>query len=546
MNNLEQKLQTVIKGEVIVGEEAKQKYAHDTSIFEITPEAAVAPKDVEDISSLINYVNTHKKEQPNLSLTARSAGTDMSGGPLTDSIVLDFTKHFNNIVEVNDDSVVVEPGVYYRDLEKVLNEKGLMYPTYPASKDLCALGGIVNNNSGGEKTLQYGKTNNYVLGLDVLLSDGKQYHISKVSGKTLEKKLSQKDFEGELYRNIHELLSKNYDLIQKSRPIVSKNSSGYNIWDAWDGKTLDLTQLICGAQGTLGFVTKAELKILPKPKYERLYVVFMKDLKNLPHFVQDVLALKPTTLEITDDHTFKIYMRYAREMASIIGAGGLINTARLFLPETLLIMRHGMPKLITLVEFEGDDTEELQEKMKTLDALVKKHEMIGHKVRTKLEANKYWKLRRDTFKLLREKIKNKKSTPFVDDIIVRPEYLPGFLPELTKIMDASKLFYTISGHLGDGNLHIIPLMNLKDPKERAKIYPVTDKVYDLVLKYHGSLSAEHNDGLMRSPYLKEQFGEKVYKIFEEVKHIFDPNNIFNPHKKVGVTKAFAQRYVIKS
>jgi len=540
-------LKEIIKGEISSDELTRKKFSRDTSIFEIFPEVVVSPKDTADIQALVEYVNKNKKKNTNLSLTARSAGTDMSGGPLTDSIVVDFTKYFNHIHTITKDYAIVEPGVYFRDFEKELLEKNEFYPPYPASKQLCALGGIVNNNSGGEKTLQYGKTNKYILGLRTILSDGNEYYVEKITVKEAEKKAKQKNFEGQVYKKILNLLSKNQDIIKPTRPNVSKNSSGYNIWDAYDGEHLDLTQLICGAQGTLGFVTEAKLRLVPKPKHSKLYVVFLKSLHELPAFVQEVLALKPSSVEITDDHTFRIYLRYAREMAELLGSsGGILETMKLFMPETLLILRHGMPKLIALVEFEGNETRDLNHEIRQVGEIVKRHKLIGHPCRTKMETEKYWKLRRDTFKLLREKITDRHSTPFVDDIIVRPELLPEFWPKLTSILDRSGIFYTISGHLGDGNLHIIPLMDLRKECEREKIYPTTDAVYNLTLQYKGSLSAEHNDGLIRSPYLKQQFGEEIYKIFEEVKHIFDPHNIFNPHKKIGVTKEYAMERMIKS
>lgn len=545
MQDLSEQLQKIVKGEVIADSEGKKKFRRDTSIFDIEPQVVVAPAIEQDIQNIVNFVRENKKKNPELSITARSAGTDMSGGTLTDSIMLDFIPHFNHLKVVRNNYFISQPGVYFRDIEKKLTERGKMYPPYPASKDLCAVGGLVNNNSGGEKTYQYGKTNKFIEELEMVLSDGKIYTFKKLTKAELEKKMQQKDFEGEIYRKMWDLVIHNQEVIKNSRPQVSKNSSGYNIWDIWDGEHFDLTQVICGAQGTLGILTQAEMRIVHKPKHEKLYVAFMKNMKDLPQFVNDVLPLKPTSVEITDEHTFKIYLRYAREMASILGTGGLFNTMKLFWPETKLVLRHGMPKLITLVEFEGDETKDLNFEMNELDKIVKKYKsMTGRKVKTKLEAEKYWKLRRDTFKLLREKIKDKHSTPFVDDLIVKPQDLPEFWPQLTAILDEEKLFYTVSGHLADGNLHIIPVMDLRDPKERAKIYPSTDKVYDLIFKYKGSITAEHNDGLIRGPYLEKEFGKEVFGIFKEIKQIFDPENIFNPHKKTGATLEYAKAHMI--
>lgn len=521
---------------------AREKFARDTSIFEVAPTAVVAPKNSSDIGKLVDFVNSERKNgNQQVSLTARAAGTDMTGGPLTDSVLLDFMQHMNHVLEVGADYVVVEPGVYYRDLEKTLAEKGLWYPPYPASKDMCAMGGVVNNDSGGEKTLRYGKTHDYVLEMSMILADGKEHEIRKTGKKEIDQKSG---FEREIYRKIYDLLDKNRELIAKTKPTVSKNSSGYNIWQALgDDGSLDLTKILCGAQGTLGIMTKAKLKTILKEKFDKLYVVFINDLSILPQFTKDVLALSPTSLEITDDHTFKIYLRYAREMAAVLGAGGFWETAKLFFPEAMLILTGGIPKLILLVEFEGNDENAEMEEIRQMGEIVKKYHLRGRFARTQIEMDKYWKLRRDTFKLLREKVKGAYPTPFIDDLEVHPDDLPDFWPKLTKLLDENKILYTISGHLGDGNLHIIPLMNMKDPQTREKIFSITPKVYDLVMGYHGSITAEHNDGLIRGPYLEKEFGPQVYQIFKEIKAIFDPQNIFNPHKKTMASFEFSKAHV---
>lgn len=524
------------------------KYCRDTSLFEITPERVVTPENSSDLMELVKFVNEHKKDSPDLSLTVRAAGTDMTGGPLTDSILIDAMVHMNKILSWTSDTVTVQPGVFYKDLEKELDFRNLLLPSYPASKEACALGGMVANNSGGEKTLQYGKTDKYLKSLKIVLSDGKEYLIEPLDKKQLDKKLKLKNFEGQIYKNIYNILSTNYNLLESSRPIVSKNSSGYNIWDviSKDGSIFDLTKLIVGSQGTLGIITEATLKLVPKETKSSLYVVFFKDLSRLPEFTKLVLELRPSSVEITDDHTFKLYLRYFREMAQILGSNGLIQSALLFLPEFLMILKSGLPKLVCLVEFAGNNQEKLDEKISFLQKTVDSLNLVGHKCKDQKEADKYWRLRRDTFKLLRQKIKGLYPASFVDDLIVQPELLSEFLPKLQKILDASEIIYTISGHLGDGNLHIIPLVDLKKPGMIDKIFSVTDEVYDLVLQYHGSLSAEHNDGLIRGPYLEKEYGPEVFEIFKEIKKIFDPQNIFNPHKKTDSSMEWTRGHVRKS
>jgi len=540
---LREELTPLIKGEINDEKKTRDEYSEDKSIFQVTPEVVVFPKDSDDLKILVRWASEQRQRGRNVSLTARAAGTDMSGGPLTESILVSFTQHFNQIKTITADTVTVEPGVYFRDLERAIGERGLMFPSYPASKEICAVGGIVSNDSGGEKSLRYGKTHRYVRALKVILSDGEEHFFESVSRDELKAKQALPDLEGEIYRRVDELMTQHHELLERSRPKVSKNSAGYNIWDVSTGDTFDLTKLFVGAQGTLGLVAEATLTLVPKPKHERLAIVFAKQLGRLPEFVHEVMQLGPVSLEATDDHTFKLYLRYAREMASLLGARGLFATIKLFLPEFMMVLTGGIPKLVVLVEFEGDDASALEVQLQKTMTLARQHGLRGKIVTSALEAEKYWRLRRDTYRLLREKITDRTAAPFIDDLIVPPDRLPEFLPELYKILDANKLLYTISGHIGDGNFHIIPLVNLRDERERAAIPTVTDAVYELVLRYGGSLTAEHNDGLIRSSYLERQFGPEVYQLFVEVKKIFDPLGIFNPGKKVGANREYAWSHI---
>ena len=222
-----EELKNLIKGDVATDEETLKKHSRDASVFEVMPKVVVFPKDTEDVESLVKFVSDNKEKYPELSLTGRSAGTGMDGGSLSESIIVDFTKYFNNIKEIGDDFGVVEPGVYYRDFEKETLKKGLLYPSYPASKSICAIGGIVSNNSGGEKTLRFGQTNKNVKGLRMVLSDGNEYEFHKLNKAELAEKKAQDNFEGRIYKKVYELIEDNYETIQKAKPTVSKNSAGY-------------------------------------------------------------------------------------------------------------------------------------------------------------------------------------------------------------------------------------------------------------------------------------------------------------------------------
>ena len=188
-------LKNSIKGDVVTDEATLLEYSHDASLFEVKPQAVVFPKDQEDVQVLVQFVNKYKTQHPELSLTGRSAGTDMSGGPISESIIVAFGKYFNRPPTINGTIATTESGVFYRDFEKETLQHNLIFPSYPASREICAMGGIFNNNSGGEKSLQYGTTEKYVRRVKVVLCDGKTYELKILSEKDLKKKLDQYDFE---------------------------------------------------------------------------------------------------------------------------------------------------------------------------------------------------------------------------------------------------------------------------------------------------------------------------------------------------------------
>ena len=215
-----------------------------------------------------------------------------------------------------------------------------------------------------------------------------------------------------------------------------------------------------------------------------------------------------------------------------------------------MVLRGGMPKMIMLVELTGDDERALDAKLRDLRADILKfattHEGVRVRaLRNEAEEQKYWTIRRESFALLHNNTTGKDTAPFIDDFIVKPEYLPEVLPKVNEILDRYKkdLVYTIAGHPGNGNFHIIPLMNLKDERVRALIPKISEEVYQLVFRYHGSITAEHNDGLIRTPYLPEMYGPKIAELFAETKKIFDPDDIFNPGKKVDGSLEYSIEHI---
>ena len=530
MTNLAQDLSKITKGEVSDDAKTLTQFSHDASLFEIKPQVVIFPKDEEDVEAVVSYVSKNKDKHPELSLTGRSAGTDMSGGAIGDSIVVSFTKYFNKTPTVNGNIATCQSGVYYRDFEAETLKRGLIFPSYPASRELCAMGGIFNNNSGGEKSLQYGKTEKYVKRVRGVLSDGKAYDIKALDEKGLKAKIGKNDFEGKIYKKMFELIDSDYDLLKKAKPDVSK--------------IFDLTKLWVGAQGTLGIFLEGDLELVPVHKHREMLIIFLHDMSHLGQIINEVLELKPESFESYDDNTLKLALRYFPEFAKQLGLLGTIEAGLAFFPAFFdLFTGRSLPKLVLQVDFTSNDLSEVEQKIKTLREKLKPFHPQTQIAEDSAE-KRYWLVRRESFNLLRKKIRDKHTAPFIDDFDIKPEYISEVIPQITDILKKHPEFvFTVAGHVGDGNFHIIPLVDIKNPVVRQLIPQIADEVYAIIIKYKGSITAEHNDGLIRTPYVEKMFGEKVYKLFEETKRIFDPENIFNPRKKVGGSLDFAMKHL---
>ncbi len=538
-------LKTNIKGDVVTDEETLMLHSHDASLFEVKPQVVVFPKDEEDVASLVKFVSEHKKDSATLSLTGRSAGTDMSGGSINESIIVAFQKYFTKIGELRGDVATVQPGVFYRDFEKETLKSNMIFASYPASRELCGIGGIVNNNSGGEKSLEYGKTENFVKRVKVVLADGSICELKPLNEEELKKKMELDTFEGKLYKNMYTLITDNYDVIKAAKPQVTKNSAGYFLWNVYDKEKgiFDLTKLWVGAQGTLGMLLEADLQVVPVRKHHEMEVIFLHDLTHLGEIIDAVLPLGPESFESYDDNTLKLALRYFPEFIKQLGISGMIQAGLAFMPAFMQMAIGRLPKLILQVDFAGDDLEELKKKIETLREKLKP---LHPQTRIAIDdqEKKYWLVRRESFNLLRHKIRDKHTAPFIDDFVIDPHQIAEVIPQVTAVLKRYPDFiFTVAGHVGNGNFHIIPLVDITKPAVRDAIPVISKDVYDIIAKYKGSITGEHNDGLVRSPFLKQMYGEKIYSLFEETKKIWDPENIFNPGKKVNSSFDYAMKHV---
>jgi FAD/FMN-containing dehydrogenase len=543
MQRLLTDLGAIFDGEISTSSADRTSYSHDASIYELLPEAVLFPRTSKDIQKLVKHVNKVKHSYPALSITARGAGTDMSGGAIGNSLVLDMTRHFNTLQPFDGNVIHTQPGVYMREIDAVLKADYLI-GCVPASRALCTIGGMVGNNSGGERSLQYGNAEESVRQLQVIFADGNEYTVAPLNRRELAQKIKQGDFEGELYRKVYQLIEANYDLIKNARPRVRKNSMGYNLWSVWDRDTgiFDLTRLITGSQGTLGIVTDIKIQAHRKAPHNGLVVAYVDKPAKLEKVIQTVMKHRPVTFEGFDDITFSLGIKYFKSFRQQLGTKEWLKQQTMLAAQAARFRAH-LPSVVLMIEFDGETIGEIDTKIAALQK-----DLSGFKLKTTVEHDDadsalFWNIRRASLSLLRNRVHNKYASPFIDDLTVRPRYIHKFLPEIREIIRTYKLPATVAGHFGDGNFHIIPLMDIENKKDQAKLEPVMRAIVPIIKKYGGTLAGEHNDGMVRGPWLPAMFGDDVYQLFRQTKEIFDPMYIFNPHKKTDASWDFSMDHI---
>jgi len=514
---------------VETSEDVLIKYSTDASIFKVHPSAVAYPKNVDELKKLVVYARG-AIDTPHLTLSPRGAGTCMSGGSLTEGVMVDMKEGFTGIgqVDVEKRHVWVDSGVYYRDLEKASLTHGLLFPPYTSSKDLCCIGGMVGNNASGEKSLRYGATINSVSALKMVCSDGEEYLFSELTESELEAKKAQGDFEGDVYKKLHTLIVENFDLITQSRPRVRKNAAGYGLWNVWDAerKTFNVAKLMVGSQGTLGIITSILLDLVPAPKYTKMVVVPISNLTELAAGVKEILAHSPEGLETYDSHTYDLAKQYLPKEA------GYAERAE------------GM-SLVLFGQFAEDTQEHTDSKALECTEDLQKKGFKAVLIDDDNEQEAHWAIRRASYGLLKDHAPaGFLAVPFIEDTIVPIEHYGEFLEKLERILEDYKMTYTFAGHIGDGSIRLIPLIEWNKGDETTHhIFDLAQRTYELVIEFKGSISVDHNDGIIRTPYLYLQYSSEMLALFTQVKNIFDSQGMFNPGKKTLGTIEYAKAHV---
>lgn len=524
MDNIAQYLRQHLTGEVLTSAKVREFFATDGSVFRVLPKLIVYPRSVTDVRKAIRFSWQLSEKGKVLPITARGKGTDQAGGALGEGMLLIFPAHMNNVLEIDKETVTVEPGELYATLQKILITHGRFLPPYPSSIDFSTIGGAIANNAAGEKTVKYGATRQFAKQLQVVLANGELITTKRLTKRELSKKMGETSFEGEVYRQMDALIMDHWDSIQKAKPNVSKNSAGYDLWDVKhkDG-SFDLTPLMVGSQGTLGVVTQVTLRTMPYNPQTTLLAAYFDDLNKAGEAVLHLAKLKPSALEVVDEHLLKFLDTHQPQQLE-----GLVTKP--------------FPKIVLLIEFDDESaaTRKRQAKRakKILASLAYEYSVTDDPGEQAL----LWQIRHSAAAVIWQDKGAAKALPIIEDGIVPVERLPEYLEKVYAIFKRNNLEIAVWGHAGDANLHMQPFLDLGNMSDRQKAFRVMDEYYKMIIAMGGSWG-EHNDGRLRAPYLEQLYGEDLYHLFKEVKQVFDPYGMLNPGVKFDVTRQDQIKYL---
>jgi len=561
-------LAETLGGDLRTDEATRLLYATDASAYREVPMAVARPRNKEDILKLILFARQH-----HLSLIPRAAGTSLAGQVVGPGIVVDISRYLTRILEFNPEErwIRVEPGVILDELNQQVASSGLFFGPETSSSSRCMIGGMVGNNSCGSHSLVYGSTRDHLISVKALLSDGSEAEFSAVSPEGLKAKCDLQTLEGAIYRNITTILSDPANQANIRReypdPAIHRRNTGYAIdllldtapftkdegrgtWDVrgetWDvgGETsprhhgttapyhhttkppspppLNLCTLIAGSEGTLAFITEITLNLVPLPPTEQALVCV--HCTTLQESLQaNLVALKyhPGSVELMD----KAILDCTKE--------NILQRQNRFFIE-------GDPGVILIVEFSGNSREEILEVTRQLEAEMREKRLgYAFPVIFKPDLKRVWALRKAGLGVLSNYPGDRKPVSVTEDTAVNPEMLPGYIQEFSALMERYGLNCVYHAHVGSGELHLRPVLNLKDPADVELFHTIALETARLVKKYNGSLSGEHGDGRLRGEFIPLMIGEHNYRLIREIKQTWDPLNLFNPGKITDTPKMSA-------
>ena len=520
-------LQASLKGDLFTDNTTRKLYATDASAYRELPLAVAIPANDQDIITLVNFARENKT-----SLIPRTAGTSLAGQVVGGGIVVDVSKHFNEVIEINEEEqwAWVQPGIVRDDLNRKLAPYGYFFAPETSTANRAMIGGMIGNNSCGSNSVVYGSTREHLLEAQTVLADGTQAWFGPVDKGAFLDRCNGLSTAGELHNTIYfetrEMLRvpDNQQSIKTGFPKenIPRRNTGYaldmllrQVPFNEEGSDFNFCSLLAGSEGTLAFVTAAKIKLTPlPPAHKRLVCIHGHSVDEVLRANLVALKFDPSACELMDEYIFEA-----------TGRNPMYEQYRFFL--------EGDPKAVLVVELARDSAEEVEQAVENLIyALVEAGLGFAYPTVSGDDIGKVWKLRKAGLGLLSNIPGDAKPAPVIEDTAVDVEDLPAYIRDFNKILDQHGLYCVHYAHAGSGELHLRPILDLKTQEGVKMFRVIAEEIATLVDKYGGSLSGEHGDGRLRGEFIPQMVGEKNYELIKQVKQLWDPDNIFNPGKIV--------------
>lgn len=502
-SNLEPALRARVRGEVAFDRLTRGIYATDASLYQIEPVGVVTPLGEADLVATVACAAEH-----GVPILPRAGGTSLGGSAVGAALVIDVSRHMNQLLEVNvaERWARVQPGLVRDNLNALLKPTGLMYAPDPATGNRACVGGMIGNNSSGMRSIVHGKTVDHLLAVKVVLPDGR---VTWLGEPELDDEVA-----AELRARVMAIVDAQRDEIAARYPKIMRRVQGYNL-DELCGDAPNLAKLICGSEGTLATIIEAKVNLVPQPRAVALLVAHFDDLLTSLRATQEVLGLGPSAVEIIDDTVLGLAQSSATTAA-------------------LCDWIQGQPRAILAIEFCGDDAAETVARAQACgQSLLQEGSAYAvTQMPTAAQQARLWAVRKAGLGVMMRIRGDRKPIPFIEDgavpIAVLPEYIAGALA----ICARHETQVTLYAHCSVGLIHLRPILSMKDAADIARMKAIADETFELIRSLGGSISGEHGDGLARSSYLEWFFGPTLYQAFREVKAVFDPRGLMNPGKIV--------------
>jgi FAD/FMN-containing dehydrogenase/Fe-S oxidoreductase len=499
-SRIEADLRGLIEGEVFCDDLYSQMYSTDASILQVRPLGVVRPRHTQDVAAVVRYASEN-----HLPLHARGNGSNVVGAAIGAGLVIDFSVHMRRTVTVDERCVRVQPGVVLANLNRQLAERNMMFGPDPVKRSVTTMGGVISMDSTGSHWKRYGSPREKIRKLKIVLADG---HVAEVgcdaAGDAVTKRLGDR---------IELILGRRQELIADHQPLTCTNHAGYHLTKlARDGR-LDLSQLIAGSEGTLALITEATLELQPVPRHRGVVLLFFDQLQAAAHAALEIIRQDVAACDLLDRRLLSIARSTDVRLERIVPV---------------------QAEAMVLTELQAADAAALRKQVQYLADRMTGRKGMAFASRTTCslqERNLYWRLARRGIPMQFGMKGGRQPIPFVEDIAVDPQQIPAFLRDIQKILHSCEVTASLFAHVAQGIIHLRPQLNLDDPRDVACMRELTEKLFSRVFELRGSISGCHGDGILRTGYLRRQYG-RMYDVFGEIKREFDPRNVLNPGKIV--------------